>query len=368
MNWDTYFRQYANQGLISEWYAATFDQTAHVQLSASEKGKHGLFDLASLTKPVVTGLMCLALCQQRKLDVAMAVADAIPEVSVAGGRLQLWHLLSHTAGLRAFDHSKLATSLGQHCRSSLGSTAERLQWVRNNVQDWIVDSPGAGYLYSDMGYVIAGVLIEMVTGVPLNRAFGRWLKQNIPCIEGLGFIDADFCDGLKNDLISNVEPRYEASTGQFLPPAAVPHDPLAQYLGGAAGHAGLFGSGNALIEFVRAVWSQSEKWLGEVGRELYLDTIPWAAGLRCTLGWDKPGDNSAAGVGYEEDTIGHLGFSGVSIWYSPKYKYGSVLLTNAGRHLPTLALDSLGGYSVPAAWRQGVLAMRQGFHGSCWRN
>jgi len=258
-----------------------------------------LFDLASLTKPVSTASSILLLIEQDRLTPQTPVADVLPDFQGQGKeRITVHHLLTHTSGLIA-DNSLRDYQAGQAAA-----------W-KNICRLTPVAPPGEKFIYSDVGFIVLGMLVEQISGEPLDQFAARHVF--LP----LGMTDTGYCPPL--ELRPRIAPT-EQIEGAWL--RGTVHDPRARALGGVAGHAGVFSTVTDLSRYARMVLNDGE--LDGV-RVLQPDTVRAmqtsqsvpGGGVR-TWGWDRrTGFSSNRGEGMTDTAIGHGGFTGTGLWIDP---------------------------------------------------
>src|SRR5690606_4285992 len=187
-----------------------------------------LYDLASLTKVVGTMPAIARLVEERRVDLAAPVSRYLPRFG--GGRkdaVTIRMLLDHTSGLPAYiEFFKLTKS-----RDSAVALLYRTPLRR---------TPGASAEYSDLNFLLLGLVIETVTGEPLDRAVTRLV------LEPAGLTQTRY------GVPAAMKPRT-APSGQWrgTPICCEVNDQNAARMGGAAGHAGLFGTGADLARYLR---------------------------------------------------------------------------------------------------------------------
>jgi CubicO group peptidase (beta-lactamase class C family) len=180
-------------------------------------------------------------------------------------------------------------------------------------------APGVRMVYSDMGAIVLGRVVEKVLGGRLDRlAKARIFKP-------LGMSSTRFRP--PESWLSRVAPtEYDTGWRKRIVRGEV-HDEKAARMDGVAGHAGLFGSAVDLLSFgewiLRAVGRSDGKTAREFVRRQ--DVVP---GSSRALGWDTPSPNSSAGTRLGEGSFGHTGFTGTSIWIDPSRELVIVLLSN----------------------------------------
>lgn len=276
-----------------------------------------VYDLASLTKVVaLTPLMMQAVNEGRlTLDDPLALHLA----EMRGGwadSVTIRQLLAHVSGLPA--HRRLW--------ELAPGAAAALDTVRHTPLDTL---PGTRTVYSDLGLILLGQVIERVFLAPLDTVFAARVARP------LGLVDT----------------RYQppkAWRGRIAPTERDPwrgrmlrgevHDENAAFLGGVAGHAGLFGTTDDLLRFgewlIAVARSQGQVLSGEwwlvddsVATE-FIRRQDLVAGSTRALGWDVPGPGLWPGLAIPEGTVWHTGFTGTAIWVVPARQLVIVLLTN----------------------------------------
>ena len=292
-----------------------------------------IYDLASLTKPLATVTSVLLLVQAGKLELDAAIGNVLVELKRAPiGSASLRDLLTHRSGLPGW--RPLYESLN----------AEGLAWgrgepniVRQAVLRVIGNEPllspiGTQSVYSDLGFILLGCAVERASGQLLDEYFDAAVCQRL----GAGPLffrrasAAGPSEGKNRPTAASFAPtEWDAWRKRVLQGEV--HDENAAAMGGVAGHAGLFGTAEAVL-------AVSGAWLAAYhGDETFLDgrlvrefikrpsrppEASWA------LGWDTPTAPSSSGTYFSAESFGHLGFTGTSLWIDPLRKLEVVLLTN----------------------------------------
>jgi CubicO group peptidase (beta-lactamase class C family) len=281
-----------------------------------------IYDLASLTKVVVTTTMAMMLVDEGRLDLQTPVAALVPEMT--GGsrdRVTLWHLLTHSSGLPGWVPLY---------RDTVGKDA----FVRAIAALELEREPGAATVYSDVGFILLGAALEAVAGLALD-AFGE--KR---VLGPLAMADTRYLPPA--EWRPRIAPTEDDSWRGRVVHGEV-HDENAFAMGGVAGHAGLFGTAADLARFAGMIAAGG---LSQ-GRPLVsADTLRAFSkpcgipGSSYALGWDMPsGPSSTAGRLLSRRSIGHLGYAGTSLWIDPDRGLYVILLSN--RVHPTRANDQM---------------------------
>ncbi len=268
-----------------------------------------VFDLASLTKPVATATSVMLLVEAGRIRLDDPVAKHLPEFGRKGkDAVTVLQLLTHQGGLMP-DNA---------LRDYLDGPEKA--WQR--IFDLALSAPpGSKFIYSDVGFLVLGKLVERVSGKPLNEfAESRIFKP-------LGMDDTGY---VPDEARRRRAALTERRGNQWIQGEV--HDPRAYHLGGVAGHAGLFSTAGDL-----AVYAQMMLGRGTYGgvRVLRSESVeemtrPRAvsAGLR-GLGWGiRTGYSTNRGDGYSPQAFGHGGFTGTAMWIDPELDLFVIFLSN----------------------------------------
>lgn len=301
--------------------------------SAGSARLSSVFDIASITKPLVAALFC-TLAQDGKVDPDARVADVLPFSSPdpAAGEIRFRHLLSHTSGLPACRrlYEDLRAAERAERRALFGTAEGHDRIVATVLATPLEYRPGTAWAYSDLGYIVLGRAIELVSFMPLDRLLLRELA------EPLRMIDTRY---LPLAALSECETDRLVSTGRShvrgREKVGEVDDENAAAMGGVAGHAGIFSTAYDLFLFAREILRARR---GE-GRVLSRRMAGWMtervaepAGCPRTPGFDTPtpgsGGVSQSGRLFSPGSVGHLGFTGCSLWIDVARDAIVVLLTN----------------------------------------
>ncbi|MFQ5605148.1 MAG: glycoside hydrolase family 3 N-terminal domain-containing protein, partial [bacterium] len=296
-----------------------------------------IYDLASVTKVAATTVTAMRLWEQRKIVLDIPVKSYLPDFQ--GGEkdaVTLRHLLTHSSGA--------------HWWVDLWNKAQNKQEALEYIYQLPLDfAPGDSMIYSDLGLIMAGKILETVTGKPLDQLAAETIHKPL---------------GMKNTmynppkaLLSRIAPtEIGGSMNRGLIHGDV-HDENAFFLNGVSSHAGLFSTAEDL-----AILAQMLINGGIYGHRRYFSptTIKyWTRRQHLpewsdrAIGWDTPSDErSLAGDYFSEGSFGHTGFTGTSIWVDPNRKIAIILLTNR---------------VYPTRERGGMSQVRRDFHNAAMK-
>lgn len=256
-----------------------------------------LFDLASITKPVATATSVMHLVQEGKIQLDRPVSLYLPEFNGGGKEtILVSELLTHTGGLIPDN------SLRDYQQGS------KVAWQK--ICDLkMTASRGERFMYSDVGFIVLGKLVERISGKNLN-AFS---KRKI--FEPFGMMETGF---LPNDALKQRAAATEKRDDRWMKGEV--HDPRAFLLGGIAGHAGLFSTAADLTTFGQIMLHRGELHSDVINEKTFkLMTHPRIVprGTR-TYGWDHQSPYSRnRGTSLSNEAFGHGGFTGTVLWIDP---------------------------------------------------
>ena len=297
-----------------------------------------IYDLASLTKPLATTTAILCLVRDGKVSLDDPAQRHIEELkgSAIGGAT-VYHLLTHSSGLPAW--RPLYERIKEEASRTEGFLDNKVAWqlaLALIKQEPVEAPPGAQSVYSDLGFIVLGVLVERAGGSPLADYCRSAVFEPMRAL--LGFRGPKGAASAGLSLIAPTED--DPWRGRLL--RGEVHDENACALGGVAGHAGLFGTAEG-VSVVVGHWLDGYK-----GRSRLLpadlvkrfttrqENIP---GSSWALGWDTPSAPSSSGSRFSPASFGHLGYTGTSVWVDPSVELEVVLLSN--RVHPTRRNESI---------------------------
>ncbi len=301
--------------------------------AAGQARPSSIFDIASVTKPLVASLFSL-LVQQGVLSPAGKVSEILPVRSPdpAFPGITLLHLLSHTSGLPAYRR------LYRDLRDAEEKEGRRM-WGMAEGHDRIVASvlslpleypPGSAWTYSDLDFLLLGRVMEAASFTTLDRLLRRELAGPLGMRDTgyLPLLTLSECETGRLMSTGHSEERGREKTGEV-------DDENAAAMGGVAGHAGVFSTAHDLFLFAREIL-RARRGEGRVltrrsAQEL-TTKVPAPPGCPYTPGWDTPtaaeAGGSQAGRHFAERSVGHLGYTGCSLWIDLSREITVVLLSN----------------------------------------
>jgi beta-glucosidase-like glycosyl hydrolase/CubicO group peptidase (beta-lactamase class C family) len=277
-----------------------------------------VWDMASLTKVVATTTAIMMLVDDGRLDLDAPVVKYLPEWTGDETKrgVTVRHLLLHDGGLPAY---------GPLWRDTRGREA----YLERIAVAPLEYTPGSKTVYSDYGAILLGLIVERVSGLPLDVFFDQRIAAPLGLAE-TGFQPRDWHDAAGHDIQDRVAPTEVDTVFRMTHVHGDVHDENAFALGGVAGHAGLFSSARDMATFARMLLGRGALGSTRLVREATLRdfTRRQAASSSRALGWDTPSEASSAGDWFSAASFGHTGFTGTSIWVDPERDVFLVLLTN----------------------------------------
>lgn len=272
-----------------------------------------IFDMASLTKVMATTPSVLILCEQGKFRLDDPVALFIPEFGIHGKHvITIRHLMTHSSGLP--DHIKFWQEglQGKEIIERICSME-----IPEGLQ------PGRQVIYSDLGFILLGEIVERVTGMDIKQ----FSEANV--FRPLGMCDTYYLppEHLRHRIAAT---EYREDFGKVM--WGEVHDENAHALGGIAGHAGLFSTVEDTARYA-LMWLNNGR-LGQtriLGKHTIQAAIKEQVNLeeRRSLGWMLKSKTFSSGGDFLSDmAYGHTGFTGTSLWCDPAENLGIILLTN----------------------------------------
>ncbi len=282
-----------------------------------ELSKSHFFDLASLTKPLATVPVLLALFEKKQVSPETRLVEIYPSCPTDKKNITIRQLMSHSGGFvphREYFHELIKIPQKERKKHLLQKLlAEKLSPLseQNNT-------------YSDLGFILLGLIIEKVTGKCLDELARTLIYlplelQNDLIFPGLNLKRDKQYVSTENCLWSD-----KMLCGRV-------HDDNCRAVGGVAGHAGLFGTVEGVVAFCEHLLDQ---WKGRGHHPAYSNKLlrmilTRVNGSAWTMGFDTVSEKgSSSGNYFSKESVGHLGFTGTSFWIDPEKECIAVLLTN----------------------------------------
>lgn len=284
-------------------------------------GKSHLFDLASLTKPLVTVPLLLSLFDKGRLSLDSRLGEIFPGCPEDKQDISIEELMSHSAGF--VGHREYFREL-----RGVAEGGRKRKLLERILEDPLRQNDTPVHCYSDLGYILLGMIIEKVSARDLGTLSETLLYRPLGIQYDLFYPNCARSGGL--DYVSTkVDPgRPEMLSG-------VVHDDNCRVAGGILGHAGLFGTLPGVTGLCEALLDQ---WQGRKRHPAYANTLLQQTLKRVgrsswTMGFNRVSrQGSSSGIYLSRESVGHLGFTGTSFWIDPEKKAIAVLLSNRVYH------------------------------------
>lgn len=268
-----------------------------------------IFDLASLTKPIATATSVMTLIEKEKIQLHEPIATYLPEFGQnEKDKITVYHLLTHQGGLIPDNSIK-------DYQEGPAKAWERICQLKPTV------TPEERFIYSDVGFIVLGKLVEKLSGQPLN------VYADETIFKPLGMQETGY---LPNQELQKRAATTQQREGRWMKGEV--HDPRSYLMEGVAGHAGLFSSADDLSVYAQMMIGRGTygktRILKEKTVELMTEAYRVPGGLR-GLGWDeKSAYSSNRGDLFSDSAFGHGGFTGTAIWIDPAQELFVIFLSN----------------------------------------
>lgn len=300
-----------------------------------------VYDLASLTKPLVTGLLCARRVEAGELSLDSLVSQHLPEFDRQDKRkITVRQLLTHTSGLPAWRPLYVLAA---------GEPDQTISAIANLDLEYQTETR---VVYSDLGFIVLGKLLERMAAArlvelaqteifrPLNLKHTCFnpeiaMQPGIAASESGNAYERETYHNTAGDDYKNW--RAELIWGQV-------HDGNAYFLGGAAGHAGLFSTAPETLALASQFVATQTSLLKPATCELFRKNMTPGLNEARSFAWQLAETrDSAAGLDLPPDSFGHSGFTGTSCWIDPVHEQVFILLTNRthNRALPFANINSV---------------------------
>jgi CubicO group peptidase (beta-lactamase class C family) len=298
-----------------------------------------IYDLASLTKPIVTGFLCARLVQSGELTLDSSIANYLLEFDRPDKyAITVRQLLTHSSGLPAWRPLYIVAN---------GEKDAAVAAIANQA---LAYEPGERVVYSDLGFIALGFLLQRLKGtqfdhlaqgdvfdsLDLQRTFFNPALANrtgVAACESGNQYERDMCE---------VDPKMPAySNWRTSGIWGEVHDGNAHFLGGAAGHAGLFSTAGETLLLANQFIVGLSELLSPATCELFRQNMTAGLNEARSFGWQLAATKeSTAGASLPPDAFGHTGFTGTSCWIDASRERVYLLLTNR-THARTLPFANI---------------------------
>lgn len=290
-------------------YEKGFGKLSWSESSTKVDAQRTIYDVASLSKVVGTTTAIMILFDEKKIVLDDPIVNYIPTFGGGDGdkdKVTIRQLLTHTSGLPA----------GRDIWRIAHTPLEARALVLNTPLE---GRPGAQYIYSDLGADVLGLLVEVVSGEPLDKFLTRRVFEPLGMNETM-YRPAD-------SLRSRIAPT-EVTPPRGYPLRGEVHDENAYALGGVAGHAGLFSTAADLSVFAQMMLNGGEYNGVQIISKPTVDLFISRSFGHRALGWDTAEGDYGSGRYLGPTAYGHTGFTGTSMWIDPEREMFVILLTN----------------------------------------
>ncbi|HVF56707.1 MAG TPA: serine hydrolase domain-containing protein [Pyrinomonadaceae bacterium] len=307
-----------------------------------------IYDLASLTKPLVTGLLCALQVERGVFGLDAEVSRHLPEFAREDKRrITVRQLLTHTSGFPAWRPLYI------------DARGERQRVIEVIGEQELEREPGARVVYSDLNFITLGFLLQRVSGRPLaelargeifaplrlRRTFfnpARAFQTEVAACESAGnAYERDMCE---NDLSLKTEGSPTRGHWREGLIWGEVHDGNAHFLGGVAGHAGLFSTATEAVSIARQFIAGCTQLLSPETCALFRTNLTEGLNEARSFAWQLAATkDSTAGPALPADAFGHLGFTGTSCWIDPARERVFILLTNRTHARSSLPFVNING-------------------------
>lgn len=300
-----------------------------------------IYDLASLTKPLVTGFICALLLERGALKLSGKLGDCLSEFSSTDkAGITVQQLLTHSSGLPAWRPLYILTD---------GNPEKTLDQIALEPLDY---APGSRVIYSDLGFIILGFLLERITGKQLAELAREEIFSRLGLAHTFFNPESALQTGIAACEAGNL---YEQNTSRE---SGLPeyngfrkrviwgevHDGNGYFLGGSAGHAGLFANAHDAATIASQFFAGQTRTFKPETCQLFRTNLTEGLEEARSPGWQLAlTAGSTSGKDLPPDSFGHNGFTGTTCWNDPVNERTFILLTNRthARDLPFVNINSV---------------------------
>ena len=292
-------------------------QAAFGKTSITEEGQpvsaRTLYDMASLTKVMATTMVAFYMIEHGMLRLNDKIGDFMP-APVYKKDVTIYQLMTHTGGFQA---------------------DFKLEMIIKNPEDAVncilrrplVNPPGKKVVYSCMGYIILGKILEIVGGKSLDEMAREWVFEPLG-MTSTGYrpytdLTAALDVGRTEDIAWT---EYNAGLKRYI--TGVVHDENARFMQGVAGNAGVFSNLEDMMKFGRMLARGGDGYLSRAMMKLATQNYTPGQDQHRGLGFQIKDNFSFFGDLMGPDSFGHNGYTGISLAVDPQSGLYVVLLTN----------------------------------------
>jgi CubicO group peptidase (beta-lactamase class C family) len=324
-----------------------------------------IYDLASLTKPLVTGLLCAKLIEKGEINLTDKISKYFSEFDTEEKReITIRHLLTHVSGFPAWKpfylfgetaEQKPAREQGRNIQLEQSALAYARASVFFQISEARLENPlSSKVVYSDFNFLLLGFLLEKIYGKSLDEIAQteifaplklqntfynppKELRKRVAASEKGNEFEKNMCRQMFPEI--RIPPdafRDYQIWGEV-------HDGNCYFLRGVSGHAGLFSNAFETFRIASQFLPQTTEILKPETCTLFRANFTANLNEARSIGFQlAETKDSAAGAALSKDTFGHLGFTGTSVWIEPETERIFILLTNRthARELPFVLLNS----------------------------
>jgi CubicO group peptidase (beta-lactamase class C family) len=290
-----------------------------------------IYDLASLTKPLVTGSLCARLMERGELALDASVAHYLsPFNRPDKNEITIRQLLTHTSGLPAWRPLYLLANEKEDALAAIANQALECK-------------PGERVIYSDLGFIVLGFLLQHLSGLSLVQLAQREIFEQLklqrtffnPSVAmRTGVAACESGNAYERDMCERDSTSLKVSTQQYAGWRngiiwGEVHDGNAHFLDGAAGHAGLFSNVSETLRLANQFISELSELLSPETCRLFRQNMTDGLNEARSFVWQLAATkDSTASASLPADAFGHTGFTGTSCWIDAERRRVFILLTN----------------------------------------
>ena len=315
------------------FYHRAFGQRS-LEPEVTRMAEDTIFDVSSLTKAFATSVAMMLMLKDGKIGLDDRVTRFFHNFGVHGKtHITFRHLLSHSSGLPAWKpYYKGILQIERAGRINfLGSHGAKVHVYQEIQRERLEAPPGTQALYSDLGFMLLGAAVEEVSGMTLDRFCHERIFRPLG-VRTTGFVDLSLLRARRVQPVTEMIAPTERCPWRKKILCGEVHDDNAYAMGGVAGHAGLFASAkdlDTLLRHLQDCYRGNGQLIPQrIIREFWTrdDAVP---GSTWCLGWDTPSPvGSSAGTHFSPHSVGHLGFTGTSVWLDLERDRHVILLSN----------------------------------------